>query len=251
MFDYAVRDSALAVLSVQLDDQWRTFKSHFLERDPNHKFIVLDHQETHGAAPAPLSPGQYVGISFRYKSRKVMFASVMEAKGRYVVSDGSSVSAVRYRWPDSLTELQRRAYHRTMIPPGSHLLANIWPGGVAARATNQETPLGVLTGEALDVSCGGTLIRLRDAVPIDWEEGATFGVELQLPDGKPALSLDAYFRGARPDHENQVCAAVQFVGLELSVDGRTALQRLSRCVQRFHRMSQSNEIRESRARRGF
>ena len=79
ILDEAVRQSALAVLTVHQEEGWQMFKSRFLERDPRRRFIVLDYQPTHGTEPTPLASGQYVGLSFRYKSRKVMFAKYAAA----------------------------------------------------------------------------------------------------------------------------------------------------------------------------
>jgi len=248
MLDEAVRQGALAILAVHQNDEWQMFKSRFLERDPNRRFIVLDYQETHGTTPTPLVSGQYVGISFRYKSRKVMFATVVEAKGHYRIDGQTSVPAVRYRWPESMTELQRRAYYRTPVPPEVRLLANVWPGGVAAREAAQAAALGVVSGEAVDLSCGGTLVRFSQVEAPDWCDNQTLGVELHLPDGQPPLLIDAYYRGTRHDHESRLCAAVQFVGLELSVDGRAMLQRLARCVQKFHRATITKDLRSGRMR---
>ena len=56
MFDEAVRQNALAVLTVHGNGNWHTFKSRFLERDANRHFVVLDYQETHGTQPPPLMP---------------------------------------------------------------------------------------------------------------------------------------------------------------------------------------------------
>jgi len=245
ILDQAVQESALAVLTVHDDECWHTFKSRFLEHDSTRRFVVLDYQETHGTTPTPLASGQYVGISFRHKSRKVMFASVVEAKGQYLVDGQTSVPAVRYRWPESMTELQRRAYYRTPVPPGTRVLVNVWPGGVDARSPTQCNTLSVVTGEAVDVSCGGTLIRLNQVEAPSWADSQTLGVELHLPDGPPLL-VDAYYRGTRHDHGNHLCAAVQFVGLELSPVGRNLLQRLARCVQKFHRTALANNLRDGR-----
>jgi c-di-GMP-binding flagellar brake protein YcgR len=248
MFDEAVGQNALAVLTVHGNGNWHTFKSRFLERDANRHFVVLDYQETHGTQPPPLVPGQYVGLSFRHKSRKVMFATVVEAKGRYLVDGKTGVPAVRYRWPESMTELQRRAYYRTPVPPEVRVLTNIWPGGVTARQSAQGSALSVVTGEALDMSCGGTLVRLNQLEAPRWTDNDTLGVELHLPDGQPPLLLDAYYRGTRHDAGDHLCTAIQFVGLELSLDGRGVLQRLARCVQKFHRTTLANDLRSGRAR---
>jgi c-di-GMP-binding flagellar brake protein YcgR len=241
MIDQAVRESALAVLSVQQEGEWSTFKSRFLERDPHRRFIVLDYQEFPGRPVVPVSPGQYVGLSFRHKSRKVMFATVVEARGRFLVDQNNSIAAVRYRWPDSMTELQRRAYYRTPVPPGTSVAMDLWPGGVAGRdAAN--AALGRLRGEAADLSCGGALVRVQGGSRPDWKENQTLGIEMHLPDGRPPILMDAYYRGVRQEHAGALGIAIQFVGLELSVDGRALLQRLARCVQKFHRLAQANEL---------
>jgi c-di-GMP-binding flagellar brake protein YcgR len=243
VLDAGVRENALAVLAVQNDDQWLTFKSRFLERDPQRKFVVLDYAESGDRPPPPLAPGQYVGISFRHKSRKIMFASVVEARGKFVVGNQQSVAAVRYRWPDSLTELQRRAYHRTPVPAGTSLLVSAWPGGCAAWQAAQTRSLQIVNGQAIDISCGGTLIRINEPNPPDWREDLTLGVEIQLPDGRDPLLVDAYYRGARHSPDGALCLGLQFVGLELSFDGRAVLQRLARCVQRFHRLTVVKGVR--------
>lgn len=247
IFDQAVREHALVVVTLQDGDEWQTFKSRFLERDPNHRFFVLDYQSTAQDNLPALTPGQYVGISFRYKSRKVMFSTVVEAKGRYVLDDKTTVSAIRYRWPQTLTELQRRAYFRTPIPPGSTVSTKLWDGGAGARSGNQaEVP-----GELVDLSCGGCLVRLGDSQLPTWGDDATLGIELQLPDGKPPILLNAHFRGIRPDDTGANCAAVQFVGLELSVDGRVVLQRLASNIQKFHRLTSAASLGEKRGAWGF
>lgn len=248
ILDHAVRENALAVLTAQTDDGWRTFKSRFLERDPQQRFVVLDCEETHGTKPPPLASGQYVGISFRNRSRKIMFATVVEAKGRFLVDGKNGVPAVRYRWPDSLTELQRRAYYRTPVPPNLRVIANLWPGGTAARDKAQADTLAITTGEALDLSCGGTLVQLNQLDPPEWEHDQTIGIELHVPDGRQPMHLDAYYRGTRHNEDNQLCAALQFVGLELSTDGRALLGRLARCVQKFHRTMLADELRNGRTR---
>src|SRR5690606_31255625 len=108
------------------------------------------------------------------------------------------VPAVRYRWPDMLTELQRRAYYRTIVPSGVHLRAMLWSGGGDAAPAQD---LKVWGGESIDLSCGGTLVRLLDASAPPWEQEDLLGLELHVPDGRPPILLDAYFRGARRDEQ--------------------------------------------------
>lgn len=247
VFSAAVRERALAVVTTQEDDDWVTFKCRFLEYDSNRRFFVLDYQPDADHRLPELLPGQYVGVSFRQKSRKVLFATVVEARGRFVLDDQASISAIRYRWPDGLTELQRRAYYRTPIPEEIKIIAGVWEGATTAREKAQETTVGIRTGRLLDLSCGGGLIQLNDATLPEWTENGTLGVELQLDDERTPLLLNAHYRGTRPDGDGRPCIAIQFVGLELSVDGRMVLQRLARTVQRYH-ASGGNGDRNGRAR---
>lgn len=236
VFDRAVQERALAVLTLQDGPGWVTFKSRFLERDPRGHFFVLDHMPVNGDTVPPLSLGQYVGVSFRQCSRKILFSTVVEAKGHFLCDDRTSITAIRYRWPDSMTELQRRAYYRTPVPPEMTLSATLWAGGVSARERVQAAGAGLLTGDLADISCGGTLIHLRGAETNNWSDGDLFGLEVQLPDGRPPAVLDARYRGTRPDEPASTGVAFQFIGLELTVEGRLLLQRLAACIQRLHRL---------------
>jgi c-di-GMP-binding flagellar brake protein YcgR len=237
IFDRAVQDRALAVLTLQDGSDWLSFKSRFLERDSKSRFFVLDYQAFDNEPLPALTPGQYLGVSFRQKSRKLLFATVVEAKGHFILDEKTSVAAVRYRWPDSITELQRRAYYRTPIRDDMTLLVNLWPGGVGARGDPHTTTQRVATGELADLSCGGALVRLHQQAPPDFAPDQTLGVELQLPDGRTPIVVDALYRGARSDESGMLRAAIQFIGLELSVDGRLVLQRLANSVQRLHRLT--------------
>jgi c-di-GMP-binding flagellar brake protein YcgR len=234
VFGDAVRERALAVLSVQCGQDWRMFKSRFLECDAQQSFFVLDYQLVNEQPLPELWPGQCVGVSFRSRNRKVLFATVVEARGHYML-DGGTVPAVRYRWPQAITELQRRAYYRTPVPEGLVLLATLWRGGLAARTAVQTGASELVSGMLANVSCGGALVRLNQPAAIDWGEGELLGVEMQLGDHKSPALVDAYFRGLREDEANQPGAALQFIGLELSVDSRLVLQRLADVVQKLHR----------------
>lgn len=247
IFDRAVQEHALAVLTLQDGTQWQTFKSRFLERDPRGRFFVLDYLPNDDEPLPALAPGQYLGVSFRQRSRKLLFATVVEAKGHFLLEDKRSIPAVRYRWPDSLTELQRRAYYRTPVPPGTHLLVHLWPGGVQARGSAQATSLQVTVGELADLSCGGALARLQQTERPDWLDQQTLGAEIHLPDGRPPVLIDVRFRGVRADETGVLLAAIQFVGLELSLDGRAVLQRLANSVQRLHRLGLVADHRDSDA----
>jgi len=242
LFDEAVRERALAVITAQSGDTWRTLKCRFLERDPQRRFFVLDHQPPHGSALPELQPGHCVGVSFRAGNRKILFASVIEARGHYLFDDRTSIPAIRYRWPDSLTELQRRSYYRTPVPETLTLRATVWPGAAHTRPTASSDASGVLSGTLADLSCGGALLRVTQPLPA-WSDEEPLGVELHLADGRPPLLTSALFRGVRQDELGRTGAAIQFVGLELSVDGRLALQRVAACVQRFHRLSLGSELR--------
>lgn len=235
LFDQAVRERALAVVTLQDGPEWITFKSHFLERDNNRRFFVLDHQSEDGRSIPPVAAGHYIGISFRQRSRKVMFATVVEAKGHFMVDANTRIPAVRYRWPENVTELQRRSYYRTEIPAGTTILASAWVGGLAARTSAQNSPLALIHGQLSDLSCGGARILLSGGTP-DWVEGQTLGIEIQLNDGQPPARVNAHFRGARPDEQGRAGMAVQFVGLEVLPDGGPTIKRIAQLVQRLHRL---------------
>lgn len=237
IFARAARERALTVVSVQDGDNWTQFKSRFLERDPARRFFVLDHVFDNGTPPPPIANGQYVGVSLRQSSRKFLFSTIVEAKGQFVFDSNTSVPALRYRWPDHVTELQRRVYYRTPVPPDSPPIpARVWRGGIAARGQNN-APTSIFAGTVVNISCGGAQIAIDSSGPSAWSEDELLGVELNVGDGRPPVLVDARFRGARNDGRTGPSVAVQFMGLELGPDGRQALQRLAYTVQRLHRLN--------------
>ncbi|MGE3181656.1 MAG: flagellar brake protein [Phycisphaerae bacterium] len=237
MFDLAVQDRALAVVSIHDNGVWESFKVRFLERDPRGEFFVLDHQSQTDSPLPELVPGRFAGVSFRHRSRKVLFSTMVQARGHFVLDKDTSVPAIRYRWPESVTELQRRSYYRTPVPESQVLTANIWPHTIATNCAPSPIRDAEYSGQLLDLSCGGTFIRLNQSDAPTWIENSTVGVELELGDNRPPLRVDARFRGVREDKFGQPGVAVQFIGLELTVEGRLALQRLANTVQRYHRLA--------------
>jgi c-di-GMP-binding flagellar brake protein YcgR len=237
IFARAARERALTVVSVQDGENWTQFKSRFLERDPARRFFVLDHVFDNDTPPPPIANGQYVGVSLRQSSRKFLFSTIVEAKGQFVFDSNTAVPALRYRWPDHVTELQRRVYYRTPVPADAPPIpARLWRGGIAARA-HQNPALQMLSGTVVNLSCGGAQIAIDSSARTDWAEDDLLGIELNLGDGRPPVAVDARFRGARNDERSGASIAVQFMGLELGPDGRQALQRLAYTVQRLHRLN--------------
>lgn len=226
LFDTAVRDRALVVVTVQDGAKWQTFKSRFLERDPQERFFVLDYQSIDGRDLPKLAPGQYIGASFRHRSRKVMFSTVMEAKGRFVLDNQSSIPAIRYRWPAAVTELQRRAYVRSIVPEDLQLDAR----GVIAGVSNPDR-YATLEGRMVDLSCGGCLVNVdSNNVPHNWPENASVTLDLELP-GDETVRATGNYRGTRFNTDGTSSVAVQFVGLEMSSEGQDTLKKLANAVQ--------------------
>ncbi len=245
IFSRAVQERALAVVTLQDNQGWSTFKSRFLERDNRCRFFVLDYQAEQEEQIPAVAPGQCVGVSFRQRSRKIFFATVVEAKGHFQLDERTSVAAIRYRWPESMSELQRRAFYRTPIPEQMSLLASIWQGGLTARPQAAAAKTPIITGNLADISCGGAMVHMHQQVPSDWAPEELVGVELQLPDGRAPVLLDARLRGGRQDTTGMQGVAIQFIGLELTVDGRHVLQRLANAVQRLHRLTQAAGRRDA------
>ncbi len=239
LFARAVRERALAVLTIQQGGDWLTYKSRFLERDAARRFFVLDYLPDGDAPLPPLAPGQCVGVSLRQSSRKYMFASAVEARGQFVIDRDNAIPAIRYRWPDSITELQRRVYYRTPVPPGLELPVRLWAGGIQARPTDADDERALVEGTLMNLSCGGAQVGLDTPLDRPWGADELVGCEITLPDGRGVLELDAHYRGPRPDSDFGRSLAVQFVGLELGEGGRQKLARLAQCVNRLYRLGGS------------
>ncbi len=178
---------------------------------------------------------QPVGMSFQIDFVKYIFESVIigvESK----VTLGEK-GRVLLELPDKIQKIQRRAYQRQPIPKELNVKVLFWHRGYLD--TVRINPVDhYWQGQLADLSAGG----LRVLIEMDKKDRFTIGqvVGLQFTPmyyQKPILA-EGHLRYLTEDEDNQILSlGIEFLGLEVSVEGRQILQRLLDTVQEYERLN--------------
>lgn len=242
--DEAACRNMAVVLSLQEAGAWSVHKSRFLgATEPQHRLFV-----EYPAAAAPNLPtpdirvGEHIGVAFRRGHKKCVFTSVVLERGDYGLNDEIRVQSLTLSWPDSVQELQRRAYYRAAVPRHRNVAVEIWQGSTADRKKAGTAIWPSYTGRALDLSAGGMRLILASNQNPRLNAGAGVGLEFQPEPMGPAFLLNGLLRHIGPLPDGSIAIGLQFVGLEATVDGRKVLQQLLRAVNQYQRC----ELRQAR-----
>jgi hypothetical protein len=99
------------------------------------------------------------------------------------------------------------------------------------------------TGLLQDLSAGGCRILLDASRDPQLQEGDTVRIRFQPDPRSVPLSVDAMFRHSDPMPQRRVTLGFQFVGLELTAEGRETLQAMARVVSTFLRIDNRRQQR--------
>lgn len=241
------------VLSHRLDNVWTTHKSRVLQADAANRCLVIEQPGVApGQAPPELAPGERIGLTFRRGHKKCMCSVAVVRLGTFELTDAQTVPAVYADWPENLQEIQRRVYYRAAVPAGRRIEASMWDGGLVERKTADLQHVPHHTGLLQDVSAGGCRVLVEGSRNPQFEAGDTVGIQFQ-PDPRSApLLLEAMFRHLEELPHGKLSLGFQFMGLEMTPEGRALLQMLSRVVSIFLRIEmrrKNDHLQKNRRRR--
>jgi len=230
-----VRKHAALTLTSKMDDIWRVYKSHFLSIRANQ--LVLS-QPTPDVAECHMEPaaGQQVAVGCKKGYNKYLFVTRVIKLDRYEFDSGESVPTITVYAPDHMEKIQRRAYERASIPQEHSIAVRFWRSDQADAAW---------TGRLANLSAGGLAVLMpqEDAAPLDQNEQLLLRFA-PLPTQQP-LCFEVRFRRSDPEPDSSdSLLAFQFMGLEMSEEGRRALRQISRAVGVFRRRRPLAEHKE-------
>jgi len=224
----AVRSELPLVLTHNGNDGWRTYKAAFGAGQGAAKGILVKVTRTGIDAEEKLPvPGDVLGVTFRIGHKKCMFNTVLVSVGR--TKEGFLWTIRR---PEQLQQLQRRAYERAVLPPGTVVAVRFWRDVAGDNAVADTRD--VRHGQLEDISAGGMRIKVADSNDVQLDQ--TYRCVFTPRPGKPSLVLDAVLRHREAADRGRASLGFQFVGLETTQDGLRLLDRLVRSVNHFQRL---------------
>lgn len=223
----SIRKERMVVITVNGPDGWTSFKSRFIPASREGETVAVeivpdDRREIEFRA----EPGTELGVTFRVGHKKCMFGTVVES----VHPKGDNVVVV-FRWPDSILPLRRRVFERATVPDGVVVAVRFWRDDAAS--TTVADARTVRHGQLEDISAGG--MRVRVANPDDIELGTVYRCAFTPKQGKPAILVEARVRHREAIGHSRTSIGFQYVGLEVTAEGRRALERLTRVVSQYQR----------------
>jgi len=235
--DEAASRNVPSVLRVRDSVSWVAHKSRFLGANPVTKRLYVEYPPPAApeAPPPEVRRGESVGVAFRRGHKKCVFTSVVLGQEEYGPDEGTRAPALALRWPDSLQELQRRAYYRVSVPPHKTVTVELWQGGAACRKKAGTAAWPSYSGRLMDLSAGGMRLVLPPNRDPRLDVGDAVGLEFQPEPGGPAFLLNGIVRYVEPAPDGATAMGLQFVGLEATVENRKVLQQLLRVVNQYYR----------------
>lgn len=189
--------------------------------------------------PVDIAVDQPVGISIQHEFNKYIFETV-------VVGFESSVNEscggiIVLELPREIERVQRRAYSRVDVPADLKVKALFWHRGYMDDRT--EAPLdNYWQGHLVDLSVGGSQIS------IDVEQGANFrvgqlvGLQFTPMSYQKPILLEGQIRHlAENAEEKRLYVGVEFLGLEMSGQGRQKLRRIIDIVGEYEKQNMATD----------
>jgi hypothetical protein len=186
-----------------------------------------------GRTPLELPAGAALGLSFRHGHYKCMFSTTVAGALRIALSADLRVDALLIRRPDTIQQLQRRAFNRVAVPRGTLIPADLSPIADRPDAPRPSNAAG-LCGYVSDLSAGG--VRLRLAALPGWSPGVgdAFRIVIRLPRRAP-IELTGLYRHCHLDPAGEVHWGFQTCGPDPSGRGRETLTSIHDLVQSLAR----------------
>ncbi|MFP4055155.1 MAG: flagellar brake protein [Phycisphaerae bacterium] len=227
------------------DGTWTTLRSRFVAVRGGH---VLIEPPVDGETETPweFAPADRVGISFKLKHYKHLSTVTVRGVEQYTLEDGSPVPVLSLCAPSKMQRAQRRAYLRADVPSGRIVRASFWVGGKDAEPEGSELECPVWSGQVNNISAGGVQVSVPTDAERELEIGETVGIHVNFGPGQESVRADAQFRHV--EHVgDQVLMGFQFLGLEVSDEGKRNLVLISRKVAELRGETNRRQRRRVRA----
>jgi hypothetical protein len=177
---------------------------------------------------------QPVGVSFQINKEKFIFDSIIIGFESTVTTRGGRILL---EIPEFIEKTPRRSHDRQPVPPNLNVHVLFWHRGYADNTAHVpvesywQGALTNLSATGAQVSVG---LSLADCFGPNQLVGLQFTPMFYQ---KPILVEAQIIHLRREDAEGKLYLGLEFLGLEVSIDGRTVLHRLADIVEEYTKMN--------------
>lgn len=191
--------------------------------------IVFQASEKHKPCFEKLQINQPVGISFQMEHQKCIFDSLILGIDSSAV-DGVEISLAI---PDRLEKMPRRSYERQPVPSSLNVNVLFWHRGYADNTANSPAE-NYWQGKLVNLSANGAQISTPLSLADCFKIGQLVGLQFTpMYYQKPVLVEGQIVHIQSKEEETTLNLGIEFLGLEVSIDGRNILHRLMDIVQEY------------------
>ncbi len=214
------------------DTGWTNLHSRLLRFEEGY-LLITPATVSPESVPVEFSPGQKIGLSFKFKHYKHIASATMKDQQPFCLDDGTEMRVLRLCCPLHMQRVQRRAYLRAEVPEGKIVRVSYWRGTQEDEPVGGENDLPVWSARVGDLSAGGFQAITQQEAAGDLEEGDKVGVRLVFGTGEMTLYADAMFRHRDNEPDGEAVMGFQFMGLDQTPQGRQALKQIFYKVSEF------------------
>lgn len=229
----ACEKSVPVIITVPNDLSWTNLHSRILLVRDEHILLEMPPIEPQ-QAPHEFVPAERIGVSFKLKHHKHIFAGTVVGQERFEDADGIDMPVLVVVTPSRMQRLQRRAFIRVDVPANRIVRASFWLGGSAAEPSGTSADHPVWSGSVVNFSAGGFQLTINAKAVDGLEVADAVGARLVFGAGGEAIFADAQVRHVDIEG-NKAGIGFQFLGLTETPEGRIALQMISAKVSEFSR----------------
>lgn len=223
----AVQEQSRVVITHREVDGWRTHKAQLVSGEKITGSIVA---RVTWADDEPWDwpeSGVEIGVTFRAGHKKCMFST-----RAFPMAGEPGQRLLRIEWPNTIQQLQRRAYQRATPPETSIIPVRFWQAKSNDRGNTTDRS-SMRHGQLVDMSAGGMRIKTADLDHVELE--GDYRCVLTPDSGATPLVFDARLRHRESTNHGRAALGFQFIGLEVTPEGRKTLTRIARLVNHFQR----------------
>lgn len=178
---------------------------------------------------------QPVGISFQLNHEKFIFDSVIIGFDSAITTHGG---CVLLEIPEVMEKMPRRSRDRQPVPPNLNIHVLFWHRGYADNTTH--VPMeSYWQGQLTNLSATGAQVSVGLTLADCFGPNQLVGLQFTpMFYQKPILVEAQVVHLRREDAEGKLYLGLEFLGLEVSIDGRTVLHRLADIVEEYAKMNE-------------
>jgi hypothetical protein len=185
---------------------------------------------------------QPVGISFQINQEKFIFDSVIIGFDSAATTHGG---CVLLEIPEVMEKMPRRSYDRQPVPPNLNIHVLFWHRGYADNTAHVPVE-SYWQGQLTNLSATGAQVAVGLSLADCFGPNQLVGLQFTpMFYQKPILVEAQIIHLRREEAVGKLYLGLEFLGLEVSIDGRTVLHRLADTVEEYAKLNNGAIATES------